>query len=66
MSYPAGLHWTEIDKLWLALVHPNNFLWNADADMPSASLLHSMVLLHNLWRQLKHKHTLLSEASLFL
>lgn len=56
--------WTQIDKLWIALLHLNNLLWNTDADVPSASLLHTMNLVRNIWRQLKRTQSLQSEASL--
>lgn len=39
-------------------------MWNTDADIPSASLLYTMNLVRNIWRQLKHTYSLQSEASL--
>lgn len=49
LPLPAYNRWTQIDKLWLAPFHPKNPLWNAV--VRSSSLLHTMALLRNIWRQ---------------
>lgn len=55
--------WTEIEKLWLALIHPNNLLWNADADVAPERLLGPMSMLKRTWRTLAHSNKLISEKS---
>lgn len=66
VTLPAYNRWTQIDKLWMAPIHPNNLLWNSNVDVPSTSLLHTMNLLRTIWRQLNRKTPLQSEASLLM
>lgn len=56
--------WTEIEKLWMAPVHPNSMLWNAKAKVDPSQLLGPMLHLNTLWRRLSRAHTLCSERSL--
>lgn len=41
---PLGSYnkWTEIEKIWLAPIHPNSLLWNANAEVDPGRLLGSM------------------------
>lgn len=55
--------WTEIEKLWLAPIHPNNLLWSANAEVAPDRLLGPMSLLQRTWRTLAQSHKLTSEKS---
>lgn len=54
----------EIEKIWLAPIHPNSLLWSASVKVDPERLLGSMTLLRSLWRRLSHAHGLSSEQSL--
>lgn len=56
--------WTEIEKIWLAPIHPNSLLWSANAGVPPERLLGPMSQLRRLWCKLSHSHELSSERSL--
>ena len=56
--------WTEIEKIWLAPVHPNSLLWDADVGVGPDRLLGSMSLLRGLWRKISREVGLKSECSL--
>ncbi|PIO09146.1 hypothetical protein AB205_0071860, partial [Aquarana catesbeiana] len=56
--------WTEIEKLWMAPVHPNHMLWNAEVKVGSTQLLGPMLHLSTLWRKLSRLYKLRSESSL--
>lgn len=55
--------WTEIEKLWLAPIHPNNLLWSAVAEVPPGRMLGPMSLLRRTLRTLARPHKLSSERS---
>lgn len=48
----AHNRWTEIEKLWVAPVHLNNLLWNAEVPVAPGRLLFSMSFLRNSWKAL--------------
>lgn len=56
--------WTEIEKIWMAPIHPNSMLWNANVEVDSAQLLGPMLHLRSLWRRLSRVHGLGLERSL--
>lgn len=56
--------WMEIEKIWLAPIHPNSLLWSTNARVDPERLLGSMTLLRLLWRRLSQAHGLRSERSL--
>lgn len=50
--------WAEIKKLWLAPIHPNNLLWDANGAVAPSQLLGTMSHLRTLWRTLSRQYTL--------
>ena len=56
--------WTEVEKIWLAPIHPNNLLWNANATVEPGRLLGSMRQLQSTWRKLAQDCRLTSDSSL--
>lgn len=55
--------WTQIEKLWLAPIHPNSMLWSSDIPPGSVQLLVPMALARTLWRRAKSTYPLSTTSS---
>lgn len=55
--------WMEIEKLWIAPIHPNSFLWSSPCTRTSPSLLGPMSLTRDVWRICSKKFRLCSRSS---
>lgn len=53
-----------LKKLWLAPVHPNNLLWNANVEVDTDRLFGTMSQLRTLWRTLSRQYDLLEKSLL--
>lgn len=46
----AYIKWVEIEKLWIAPIHPNSLLWSMSQVKVNVPLLDPMLLIRDIWR----------------
>lgn len=52
--------WTELEKLWIPLIHPNSWLWNSKITPVSSTLLAPMLFAYNIWKSASKRFGLTS------
>lgn len=59
----AYTRWMEIEKLWIAPIHPNAFLWTSPYVPTNVALLGPMLMTKNVWNKCARRFGLCSRAS---